>query len=110
MDVEQAGGLCGGLPPGGDSFDDLPHLRLGQLGLAPAPAALLAGVTQAGACALADPALRRRSNAGLNKGEARNALARAVFFHRLGEVRDRTFENQCYRASGLNLVVAAIIL
>jgi len=28
----------------------------------------------------------------------------------LGEIRDRTFENQCYRASGLNLVVAAIIL
>jgi TnpA family transposase len=48
--------------------------------------------------------------AGLNKGEARNALARAVFFNRLGEVRDRSFENQCYRASGLNLVVAAIIL
>src|SRR5271154_3503146 len=59
---------------------------------------------------LEDPALRRRSNAGLNKGEARNALARAVFFNRLGEIRDRTFENQCYRASGLNLVVAAIIL
>ena len=57
-----------------------------------------------------DPALRRRSNAGLNKGEARNALARAVFFHRLGEIRDRTFENQRYRASGLNLAVAAIIL
>ena len=47
---------------------------------------------------------------GLNKGEARNALARAVFFHRLGEIRDRTFENQRYRASGLNLAVAAIIL
>ena len=45
-----------------------------------------------------------------NKGEARNALARAVFFHRLGELRDRTFENQIYRASGLNLLVAAIIL
>jgi len=29
--------------------------------------------------------LRRRVNAGLNKGEARNALARAVFFNRLGE-------------------------
>src|ERR1700730_11253324 len=43
---------------------------------------------------------RRRSNAGLNKGEARNALARAVFFYRLGEIRDRTFENQRYRASG----------
>jgi TnpA family transposase len=54
--------------------------------------------------------LRRRTNAGLNKGEARNALARAVFFHRLGEIRDRTFENQRYRASGLNLAVTAIIL
>jgi len=59
---------------------------------------------------ISDPALRRRTNAGLNKGEARNALARAVFFHRLGEIRDRTFENQRYRASGLNLAVAAVIL
>ena len=59
---------------------------------------------------ISDPALRRRTNAGLNKGESRNALARAVFFHRLGEIRDRTFENQRYRASGLNLAVAAIIL
>jgi TnpA family transposase len=59
---------------------------------------------------LRDPELRRRAGAGLNKGEARNALARAVFFHRLGELRDRTFENQIYRASGLNLLVAAIIL
>ncbi len=25
------------------------------------------------------------------------------FFNRLGEMRDRTFENQRYRASGLNL-------
>jgi hypothetical protein len=33
-----------------------------------------------------------------------------VFFHRLGELRDRSFENQAYRASGLNLLVAAIIL
>jgi TnpA family transposase len=59
---------------------------------------------------ISDPLLRRQSHAGLNKGEARNALARAVFFNRLGELRDRTFENQRYRASGLNLVVAAIIL
>jgi TnpA family transposase len=59
---------------------------------------------------ISDPTLRRRTNAGLNKGEARNARARAVFFHRLGEIRDRTFENQRYRASGLNLAVAAIIL
>jgi TnpA family transposase len=54
--------------------------------------------------------LRRRVQAGLNKGEAKNALARAIFFNRLGEMRDRTFENQRYRASGLNIVVAAIIL
>jgi TnpA family transposase len=47
---------------------------------------------------------------GLNKGEARNALARTVFFHRLGEIRDRSYENQRYRASGLNLVIAAITL
>ena len=33
-----------------------------------------------------------------------------MFFHRLGEIRDRTFENMRYRASGLNLAVAAIIL
>jgi len=57
-----------------------------------------------------DPALRRRISAGLAKGEARNALARAVFFHRLGEIRDRSYENQRYRASGLNLVTAAIVL
>lgn len=54
--------------------------------------------------------LRRRVQSGLNKGEAKNALARAVFLNRLGEVRDRSFENQRYRASGLNLVVSAIIL
>ncbi|HGV4161172.1 TPA: Tn3 family transposase, partial [Escherichia coli] len=45
-----------------------------------------------------------------NKGEARNSLARAVFFNRLGEIRDRSFEQQRYRASGLNLVTAAIVL
>jgi TnpA family transposase len=54
--------------------------------------------------------LRRRVHAGLNKGEARNALARAVFFHRLGEIRDRSFDQQRYRASGLSLVIAVIVL
>lgn len=58
---------------------------------------------------LSDPALRRRSHAGLNKGEASNALRRAVFFHRQGEFRDRTFENQGFRASGLSLLTAAIV-
>jgi TnpA family transposase len=59
---------------------------------------------------IVDPALRRRSNAGLNKGEAKNALSKTIFFHRHGEIRDRTFENQSYRVSGLNLAVAAVIL
>lgn len=59
---------------------------------------------------LEDPAFRRQTGHELNKGEARNSLARAVFIHRLGEIRDRTYENQQHRASGLNLVVSAIIL
>ena len=57
---------------------------------------------------LRDPDYRRRVGAGLNKGESRHKLARAVFFHRLGEIRDRAFEDQQNRASGLNLVMQAI--
>lgn len=57
-----------------------------------------------------DPALRRNAHIGLNKGEAKNTLAKAVFLNRLGEIRDRTYENQRFRANGLNLVVSAIIL
>ena len=57
-----------------------------------------------------DPELRRATGQELNKGETRNSLARAVFLHRLGEIRDRTYENQQHRASGLNLLVTAIIL
>lgn len=59
---------------------------------------------------LRGPELRRRVQNGLNKGEARNALARAVFFNRLGQIRDRTHENQHHRARGLNLLIAAIVL
>jgi TnpA family transposase len=54
--------------------------------------------------------LRRRVQVSLNKGEARNALARAVFFYRQGRVQDRSHAQQQQRAQGLNLVVAAIIL
>jgi hypothetical protein len=59
---------------------------------------------------LEDSGLRRQTSRELNKGESRNSLARAVFIHRLGEIRDRTYENQQHRASGLNLLVTAIIL
>jgi TnpA family transposase len=45
----------------------------------------------------------------LNKGEAAHKLKRAVFFHERGEIRDRSFESQAFRASGLNLVVSAIV-
>lgn len=55
------------------------------------------------------PALRRRCQAGLNKGEAAHKLKRAVFFPERGEIRDRSFESQAFRASGLNLVVSAIV-
>jgi TnpA family transposase len=57
-----------------------------------------------------DPELRRDTGRELNKSESRNSLARAVFIHRLGEIRDRTYENQQHRASGLNLLVSAITL
>lgn len=57
-----------------------------------------------------DPALRQLVTAELNKGEARNTLASAVAFHRLGRFRDRSHENQASRAAALNLVTAAIVL
>jgi len=57
-----------------------------------------------------EPDLRHRVQTGLNKGEARNNLARAVFLNRLGQMHDRTYDDQQHRAAGCNLVVAAIIL
>ena len=59
---------------------------------------------------LESPELRRRVGQGLNKGEERNALARAVFFHRRGMVQELRPEAMQNRACGLNLVVAAITL
>ena len=55
-----------------------------------------------------DEALRRRILIGLNKGEALHALARQLFFGRLGELRDRALEDQIHRASCLHLLIAAI--
>lgn len=57
-----------------------------------------------------DPELRRQVQIGLNKGESRQSLSRAVFLHRLGEVRDRAYEDQSHRASGLTLLTACISL
>ncbi len=47
---------------------------------------------------------------GVAPARAGRALTRAVFFNRQADLRDHSFENQRYRASGLNLIVAAIIL
>lgn len=57
-----------------------------------------------------DPAFQARVLAGLNKSEGKNTLARAVYLNRLGEFRDLSYEDQLNRASGLNLIVAAIAL
>ena len=53
---------------------------------------------------------RQIVNRGLLKGESQNSLKRAIFIHRLGKFRDHSEEDMRYRASGLNLVTAAIVL
>jgi len=58
---------------------------------------------------LENPALRRRCQAGLNKGEQRHALTQAICTFRQGRIAERTHDAQQYRASGLNLVIAAIV-
>lgn len=93
-------------------------LILRRLGAYPRQNALAAGLREVGRVArtlftlrwIADPELRRMANAELNKGEARNTLARAVCIHRLGRFRDRSLESQTVRASALNLVTAAVVL
>ena len=52
--------------------------------------------------------LRRKIHRGLNKGEAMNGLARAIFFGKQGELRERTIQNQLQRATALNLIINAI--
>ena len=60
---------------------------------------------------ITDPAMRRRAQIGLNKGQAHHALKRAINFHQRGELRDRTGEGQHYRIAGLNRnLLAAIVI
>ncbi|WP_146220760.1 Tn3 family transposase, partial [Gluconacetobacter entanii] len=56
------------------------------------------------------PEERRRATRELNKGEAQNALKRAIFFHRTGRIRDHGLQAQGHRASALNLVASAVVL
>jgi len=53
--------------------------------------------------------LRRRCQAGLNKGEARSQTEAGRLLPRRGDIRDRSFDGHAFRASGLNLVVNAIV-
>ena len=53
--------------------------------------------------------MRRNARVGVNKSEAPNTLARALFFNRLGDLLDRSFKSQFYRAFGLNLLIDAIV-
>jgi len=57
---------------------------------------------------ISSEALRRKINRGLNKGEAMNALARAIFFGKRGELRERALQDQLQRASALNIIINAI--
>ncbi len=58
---------------------------------------------------LESPELRRRCHAGLNKSEQRHSLAQVICTFKQGRIADRGSEAQQFRASGLNLVIAAIV-
>jgi TnpA family transposase len=58
---------------------------------------------------LESPQLRQRCHAGLNKSEQRHALAQVVCTFKQGRIADRGQDAQQFRASGLNLVIAAIV-
>ncbi|SIR10046.1 Tn3 transposase DDE domain-containing protein [Rhizobium sp. RU33A] len=75
----------------------------------PRRAACRTQTTRPPAAMLANPERRRNATTCLNNSEAENTLARALFFNRLGELRDRTFQGQFYRASGQNLQTNSIV-
>jgi TnpA family transposase len=50
---------------------------------------------------ISDESLRRKIQRGLNKGESMNRLARAIFFGKQGDLRERTIQHQLQRTSAL---------
>lgn len=58
---------------------------------------------------LESPDLRRHCHVGLNKGEQRHSLAQVICTFQQGRIAERSTEAQQFRASGLNLVIAAIV-
>jgi TnpA family transposase len=57
-----------------------------------------------------DEHLQRRMQKGLNKGESTNALARALFFGKRGELKERAIKDQLQQATALNLLINAIVI
>ena len=57
---------------------------------------------------ITNKSLRRRIQRGLNKGEAMNAFARAIFFGKRGEFRERELQDKLQRASALNILINSI--
>jgi TnpA family transposase len=58
---------------------------------------------------LESPQLRQLCQAGLNKSEQRHALAQVICTFKQGRIADRGQDAQQFRASGLNLAIAAIV-
>ena len=58
---------------------------------------------------LESPDLQPRCQAGLNKSEQRHALAQVICTFKQGRIADRGTEAQQFRASGLNLAIAALV-
>ena len=58
---------------------------------------------------LESPRLRRLCHAGLNKSEQRHALAQVICTFKQGRIADRGQDARQFRASGLNLVIAAVV-
>ena len=77
------------------------HLALGEIGRIERSLFMLDWIES--------PELRMKCQAGLNKGEARHSLARAVFAHSQGRIQDRSQDAQQKRIMALNLVIAAIV-
>jgi TnpA family transposase len=58
---------------------------------------------------LESPQLRQLCQAGLNKSEQHHALAQVICTFKQGRIADRGQDAQQIRASGVNLVIAAIV-
>lgn len=59
---------------------------------------------------LSNESLRREILIGLNKGEAMNGLARALFFGKSGNLREKDLQEQLQRASCLNILLNVVVI